>query len=276
MLLPGRTAGYLPLPDGAQLPYLALGDGPTAIAVIPGAGDGLTTVVDGALRLAWYYRRRAHRYRVLVLSRRQPIPPHFRQDQHAGDLLWALEQLQWGPTVLECNSAGGPVGQWMAVRRPDLIRGLILSSTLHRTVEHTRTVLQLWMVLAHEGRWAELNWSSIEYTFRPQTVARYRPLRPFTGLLPRPRYAERLERILEELLYLDNRPLLPGIACPTLVIGGADDRVIPADVQREMAALIPHSEIILYPGYGHGNDQENPDYERQVSRFAGGLGLARY
>ena len=34
-----------------------------------------------------------------------------------------------------------------------------------------------------------------------------------------------------------------------------------------MASLIPNSEITLYPGYGHGNDQENPDYQRQVDRF---------
>ncbi len=47
--------------------------------------------------------------------------------------------------------------------------------------------------------------------------------------------------------------------------------MVPADVQRETAALIPQSQLILYPGYGHGNDQENPDYARQVNLFVGTL-----
>lgn len=34
-----------------------------------------------------------------------------------------------------------------------------------------------------------------------------------------------------------------------------------------MGALLPRSETVLYPGYGHGNGQENPDYRRQVERF---------
>ena len=38
-----------------------------------------------------------------------------------------------------------------------------------------------------------------------------------------------------------------------------------------MATLIPESLLILYPGYGHGNDQENPDYTRQVDLFVGTL-----
>jgi hypothetical protein len=33
--------------------------------------------------------------------------------------------------------------------------------------------------------------------------------------------------------------------------------------------LILGSQLMLYPGYGHGNDQENPDYEIQVTRFIG-------
>lgn len=80
-----------------------------------------------------------------------------------------------------------------------------------------------------------------------------------------------MERVFESLLNLDNRSVLPRISRPALVIGGEADRVIPADVQREMAALTPKSQLILYPGYGHGNDQENPDYARQVDLFVSKL-----
>ncbi|HZW03059.1 MAG TPA: alpha/beta hydrolase, partial [Anaerolineaceae bacterium] len=109
---------------------------------------------------------------------------------------------------------------------------------------------------------------SVEHTFSPRTVRRYRPFRRLLeAFFRRQARPERLPRILRELLDLDQRALLGQIRCPALVIGGEDDQVIPAAIQHEMAALIPGSELILYPGYGHGNDQENPDYPRQVDRF---------
>lgn len=83
----------------------------------------------------------------------------------------------------------------------------------------------------------------------------------------KPRFPERFERVLESILDLNNRAILPRILCPTLVLGGMDDRLISAEVQREMAKLIPHSHLKLYPGYGHGNDLENPDHEVQVIHF---------
>jgi pimeloyl-ACP methyl ester carboxylesterase len=247
--------------------YVVLGDGPVPVVVIPAADDGLRMAGEAAPQLARSYRRRARTHRLLVLSRRQPIPEDYTWEQHTDDYIWALEQLGWGPTILECHSAGGPIGQWMAIKRPDLVRGLILSDTMHYPSEHTRAVVTHWRYLAREEKWAELQWSCVEYSFRPQTVARYRPRKSFLRMLPRPRHPERVVRIYDELLALDNRAVVPRIACPTLVIGGEEDNVVPADVHRAMAALIPNSRLVLYPGYGHGNSQENPDYEAQVTRF---------
>jgi pimeloyl-ACP methyl ester carboxylesterase len=261
------SKGFISTADGADIPYFMFGSGSTPVVVIPGAGDGLTTVYEGAAKLGLYYRRRARDFRLLLLSRRQPFPEGFTMEQQAEDMLYAIEKLGWPASVLELNSAGGPVGQWMAVKRPDWVKGLILSCTLHRTNEYTRGVLQMWKTMCAQRRWKDLNWSSIEHTFRPSTVAKYRLFRPILGLMKPPSDPTRLPRIFEALLDVDNRPILPRITCPALVIGGADDRVIPAEIQREMADLIPGSQIILYPGYGHGNDQENPEYEVQVRRF---------
>ena len=139
------------------------------------------------------------------------------------------------------------------------MRGLILSCSLHRTSKHTRELLEYWIELARNERRYDLYRSSIEHTYRPQTVARYRPLFPLLlCLLSRPRHPERVERVLEGLFDFDNRSILPRISRQAFVIGGEDDRVVPAEVQREMAALIPESRLILCPAYGHGNDRRTP------------------
>jgi pimeloyl-ACP methyl ester carboxylesterase len=246
--------------------YTAVGEGPISIVVLPGLDDGLYTVDSAPTVLALLSAKRAQYQRLLFLSRRQPMPFGYSVEQHAEDMLWAIEQMQWGPATLECNSAGGPVGQWMAIKRPDVVRGLILSSTMHYTDDHTRNIIKYWISLVQQAKWGAFRWSVISCTFNKRLWL-LRPFRPFLPLMGSPRYPERVERILSPLMYLDNSEIVSRITCPTLVIGGEDDRVINAGVQREMAAALPNSRLKLYPGYGHGNDRENPDYPKEVARF---------
>lgn len=256
-------------PDGATLHAMTLGDGAIPIAIIPGAGDGLATLDRTANRLALYFAKRRRRYRLLILSRRQPVPANFGLERHAEDCLEVLRQLQWSPCILECNSAGGPIGQHIAIRAPEQVRGLILSCTLHRSNPTTNAIVQHWLDLIARQDWGEFAWSSIALTFRASTVRRYRLLKPvLPWLSPPPKDPLRITHVLQELLDFDNRQLLPALTCPTLVTGGMEDQIVPAEIQREMAALIPNSQLALYPGYGHGNDQENPAYEREVLAFA--------
>lgn len=264
-----KQVGEFRTQDGAVLHYMTLGVGAFPIAVIPGAGDGLATLEQTATRLALYFAKRRQRYRLLILSRRQPVPVDFGVERHAEDMLEVMRYLKWPPCILECNSAGGPIGQHIAVRAPEQVRALILSCTLHRSNPHTIGVLQHWLDLIAHQNWAEFAWSSIELTFRASTVRWYRLLRPvLPWLSPPPKDPHRISHVLQELLDFDNRHLLPAIDCPTLVTGGAEDQIVPAEIQSEMAGLIPNSKLTLYQGYGHGNDQENSAYEREVLAFS--------
>ncbi|MHB0856389.1 MAG: alpha/beta fold hydrolase [Anaerolineae bacterium] len=268
MLLPSIKRRLLPTGDGATIPYVCIGNGPVPIVVLPGAGDGLRTAYDAALQLGWFYRRRAKRHRLLVLSRRLPLPPDHSIKDQAQDALFAVEQLGWGPALWECNSAGGPVGQRVAVQRPDLVRGLVLSSTLHRTSETTRRVIENWLRLAEGGDWHAFARNSLECTYRPSSLTRFRLVQPLLARLDQPRWPERVIYLLRELLDMDQSALLPRIVAPTLVIGGRDDQVIPAEVMREMARQIPECRMRLYYGYGHGNDLENPAYSQDIDLLA--------
>lgn len=264
-----KQIGTFQTRDGAVLHYMILGSGEFPIAVIPGASDGLATLDQTATRLSLYFAKRQKHYKLLILSHRQPVPNHFGFEQHAEDMLEVMSSLKWPACILECNSAGGPIGQHIAIRALEQVRGLILSSTLHRSNSKTSSVVQSWLELIAQQKWAELNWSSIKLTFRSSTVRRYRFFKPLLAWLsPPPRDIARIRHILQALLDFDNRSLLPAIACPTLVTGGFEDQIIPAEIQSEMARLIPNSQLKLYDGCGHAQDQENPAYERDVFAFS--------
>jgi pimeloyl-ACP methyl ester carboxylesterase len=58
--------------------------------------------------------------------------------------------------------------------------------------------------------------------------------------------------ILAILENLDLTPILGRITAPTLVIGGADDRMFPPEHSRTIAALIPGAKLEIVEGTGHG------------------------
>lgn len=49
----------------------------------------------------------------------------------------------------------------------------------------------------------------------------------------------------------DARPALPGIACPTLVVTGDEDKVTPPELGRELAEALPRGQHLALPGIGH-------------------------
>jgi 3-oxoadipate enol-lactonase len=252
---------------GAVKPYVHIsGGGPTRMVVVPGVADGLLTAVDVAAYLAWFYRERVKNAHVLILSRRDPIPPEFGIEAHAEDMIRSVEELSFGPAIWECLSAAGPIGQWVAVKRPDLVQGLVLSSTYDHVAGRTKKVLQQWLHIAQQEG-TDFFWKMIEQRYRPpeQVLSQLAPeLQPAISVL---RGSERLIAILKDLLDVDQRAVTPQIACPTLVIGGTKDRFVSPQVQQDMADRIANCHVEFCEGYGHSNDMENPAYQSLIDRF---------
>lgn len=67
-------------------------------------------------------------------------------------------------------------------------------------------------------------------------------------------------RFFDELMKFDGTPILKTIQCPTLVIGGEEDRVTPLKFQEEMAHQIPNSQFLKVPYGSHCTQLDFPDY----------------
>lgn len=67
---------------------------------------------------------------------------------------------------------------------------------------------------------------------------------------------------------VDSRPLLPQINVPTLVVAGADDRLIPVSSSQLIANGITGAKLAIVPGAGHLVPLEKPnEFNREVQRF---------
>lgn len=74
----------------------------------------------------------------------------------------------------------------------------------------------------------------------------------------------------------DSTPGLAAISCPTLIVVGSDDAIVPPAMAREMAAAIPHAELVEIPGAGHLAPLERPALvNAALTRFLAGAAAWR-
>jgi pimeloyl-ACP methyl ester carboxylesterase len=57
---------------------------------------------------------------------------------------------------------------------------------------------------------------------------------------------------------IDNRPNLPAISCPTLVLCGREDQLTPLAGHEEIASLIPGARLEVIEECGHLSTMERP------------------
>jgi pimeloyl-ACP methyl ester carboxylesterase len=182
------------------------------------------------------------------------------------------------------NSMGGFVGLEMAISSPERVERLVLVSAAgvaERYIGVPLGVLDRWSerVLGRAGRWATPEPS------RTARMARRRRLRRlgFTLLSPHP---ERIDprlfyenvmasgpkpaapRAAAEIARYDVRDRLGQIACPTLVIWGDRDRIVPPSSADEFVRLIPNARKVIFEDCGHVPMIEQPErFNRLVEDF---------
>lgn len=64
----------------------------------------------------------------------------------------------------------------------------------------------------------------------------------------------------------DNRPLLPSIKCPTLVLVGREDALTPVELSQEITAGIPGAKLEIIPECGHLSTMERPEAVNRALR----------
>lgn len=70
----------------------------------------------------------------------------------------------------------------------------------------------------------------------------------------------------------DLTSLIGAIAVPTLVIHGAQDRVVPLETGRMLASSIPGARLVVIPNAGHVSNQEQPaTFNAAVRSFLGAV-----
>jgi pimeloyl-ACP methyl ester carboxylesterase len=169
------------------------------------------------------------------------------------------------------NSMGGFISAELAIAYPARVERMVLVSAAGLTVEHQRHDRTLAVLRTLDRRLAAYAaWLGT----RSETLARRpRARRMIFGLvahrpdlLPGPLVAEQIRGsgkagfvpALDALTSYPIRDRLPEIACPTLIVWGTNDWLVPVRDADEFARLIPNARKVVWEQTGHMAMLERP------------------
>lgn len=257
---------FLYLPTGA-VDYIRFGNGSKTLVMIPGVGDGLKTVKGMALPFAILYRSLVKEFTVYVFSRRRILTKGTTTRDMAEDLNSAMEALGLTSALVVGVSQGGMIAQWLAIDHPDKVGKLVLTVTLSRPNPTAQSVIDGWIEMADRGDYKGIMVDTAERSYSEKRLKQARLEYRLLGSVGKPRSFYRFQIQAASCLTHDAYDQLDRITCPTLVIGGKEDKIVTGQASVEMAERIPNCELYMYDGLGHGLYEEAPDFLKRVAEF---------
>ena len=194
-----------------------------------------------------------------VTAGRRPDVPYTLDDM-ADDALGLMDALGTKRAHVVGASMGGMIAQLVAINHPDRAKSLIsiMSTTGRRDLPagNPQTLSVLFRPPSSDSR-NDL----IEASLLVQR-ALSSPGFPVSEAEMNARAERRTDRAPFDLAGLARQSaalivapprnaLLRQVRCPTLVLHGADDPVIPAAAAKDTAESIPGAELVIVPGMGH-------------------------
>ena len=250
---------YLNRPDGVRLYHEAHGEGSVLLLLEGMGGD-----VPG-------WRRNvptlATRHRVVVYDHRgngrsdAPDEP-MTMTTFVEDAVAILDEYGAERAHAYGQSFGGMVAQELALSHPERARSLVLACTHAGPSRAQRAAAR-----APKSRPYELLYSKRFAREHPDHVAEdlrvgsANPQKPHAG-----------RRQWEAIQAWDAWDRVSAIGCPTMVLHGTDDRLVPVENARCLAAVIPDARLVLLEGAGHVYHSEQPEAaDEAVLEFLAGV-----
>lgn len=250
--------------NGMQFDYIRFGSGKKPLIMI----QGLNTrgIKGAALSLAYMYRIFAKEYTVYLFDRRPVVYDGITVRDMAADIASAMDALGLRNADVFGTSQGGMIAQYLAIDRPDLVRKLVLAVTLSRNNDTVKQVVGDWIEMAERGDIKRFVLDMAEKMYSETYVKKYRPLMPLLTILQKPKDVQRFVILAKACLTCDTYDILDKIKCPTLVIGGKQDKVVSGVASEEIAEKLGCA-LHMYENLGHAAYEEAQDFNQMVYDF---------
>ncbi len=244
-------------------------DGAAIAYHIDGPADGTAVVMShslGSSSVMWEPQLPAltDAYRVVRFDTRghgdsgAPDEP-YSLDQLAGDAAAVIEAEASAPVHWIGLSMGGMIGQTLALKRPELLRSLMLCDTSAQVPADGQAVWDDRIAAVREEGMAALAEPTMQRWFTPNYLREDPP-----AVLPIRAQFEATDvagyaGCCEAIRRLDNLTRLHEIELPTLIIVGEDDPGTPVAASEAMQREIAGAELVVLPNASHLSNVEQEE-----------------
>jgi non-heme chloroperoxidase len=245
------------LPNQVKLPYVEQGD-PSGVPVLL-----LHAIADSWHAFEPVLAHLPNSVRAFALTQRghgdasRPAAG-YRVRDFATDLAAFMDAIQLDAAVIAGGSSGGFVARRFAIDYPERTLGLVLMGSPAR-LRDKPGLQELWDSTV--SKLTDPIDPGFVREFAASTLAQPVPQAFFETIVQEnlrvPAFVWRAT--FEGLMADDSFGELHTIKAPTLIIWGDQDAILPRSDQETLAAAIPGSRLVVYPGAGHAFYWEEPD-----------------
>jgi pimeloyl-ACP methyl ester carboxylesterase len=246
------------LVNGIHLRYETWGVGSAPLVLLHGLGSSADDWYLQLPAFAPHFLCVAVDLRGHGLSEKPPV--RYSMGLFAADVAELLRDLDLASAHILGLSLGGMVAQKLALTQPHTVRSLVLINTLPglwpppRQIVRTglRRLTPPWctpdMARVAERVAADLFPDPAAEFFRAQVAARIAANDPAA-----------YRRATLAVARFWPGSALKRIVCPTLIIAGEADRVVPGVYQARLRKALPHARFVSIPGAGHACNIDRAD-----------------
>jgi class 3 adenylate cyclase len=257
---------YAERPDGVNIAYQVVGDGPFDLLYAPG--------FISHLDLQWtepnfsrFLARLASFARLILYDKpgtglSDPIPHLPPLEERAGDMEVVLDAVGSEQASIFALSEGGPAAMLFAATRPARVRSLLLCGTFASAQDFPAdTTEQFARLTAMFDNWGEGRALDV---FAPSVTSDTR--RRFYGTFERAAASPRMARaLIDAVAQIDVGDALAAITVPTLVLHVTGDTAVPVAVGRSLADRIPEAKFVEIEGIDHAFWLSDPDTPAEIA-----------
>jgi pimeloyl-ACP methyl ester carboxylesterase len=199
--------------------------------------------------------------RGMGLSERRDEP--YTIHDEVGDMVAVLAAAGIEHANVYGRSRGGMLAQEFALTHPERTMSLILSGTSHRgpgaagSTDRVNRAMNFTPEMTREEIFAAQDEAMAAPGWRERDPEAFACCLSIDLEAPPRRFA--VARQQDALGGWTSYDRLPTLACPTLVICGEDDGMVPPENSRQLAARIPGAKLRLIPNCGHLPMLEHPE-----------------
>lgn len=250
--------------DNTTMDYVAFGKGTKPLVIIPGLS--LNRVRGAGLSLAYMYRIFAKDYRVYVFDRKEVISETYTIKEIAKDTAYIMNEIGISKACVFGVSQGGMIAQYLAIDYPELVEKLVLGVTLSRQNEIMKNAIETWIQFAENNDLKSFVEDMLIKMYSPGYIKKYRMLIPLMIKMSEKADLKRFTILAKSCLTCDIYEELSKIQCPTLVLGGKQDKVVTGKASEEIAEKLK-CEIYMYEELGHAAYEEAKDFNEKIYKF---------